>query len=236
MKTTTLTCLAALMPALAGFAPAAFAQGQTFSLPANCTAYMSVQTKSCSISHHFTCSDDPEGWQRRVDLDEAGITYAGAIDAETQWVESFHVLSNRSERLMPGANDPASFSDLINTGSDSYDFRTESPEIGVTRFVGQDSLTGEAITMNGLTLEETEYHIQAISDAGDILWESEGNEYINREHRLFLSGPGTTTVDGETYPTDDSPMEISLPGDPGFLATQPKFGCNVVSSSWSPDE
>ncbi|WP_373355575.1 hypothetical protein [Pseudoroseicyclus sp. CXY001] len=208
----------------------------TFSLPADCTGYMTVQTKSCSISHHFTCSNDPEGWQRRVDLDAEGITYAGAIDAETQWVESFHVLSGHSEALAPGANDPASFSELISTGRDSYDFETTSPEVGTTRFVGQDSLTGNAITVDGLALEETEYHIQAISPEGDILWESEGNEYINREHRLFLSGPGTTTVEGESYPTDDSPMQISFPGDPGFLSTEPKFGCNVVSSSWSPLE
>ncbi|NDV02901.1 hypothetical protein [Pseudoroseicyclus tamaricis] len=223
--------------ALALVAPAAplLAQ-QTFSLPADCTGYMTVQTRACSISHHFTCSSDPEGWQRRIDLDPQGITYAGAVDSETQWVESFHVLSGHSETLAPDPNDPASFTELTETGRDSYDFRTISPEQGETRFVGRDELTGETRTINGLLLEETDYRIQAISPEGEILWESEGNEYINRENRLFLSGPGTTTVDGETFPSDDSPVEISFPGDPGFLAVEPLFGCNVVSSSWSPDE
>jgi hypothetical protein len=74
---------------------------RTFQPPQGCTAFLTVQSAACTVSHHFTCEADPEGWQRRVDMDEEGIAYSGAIDAETQWVESYHFLSGHSEALAP---------------------------------------------------------------------------------------------------------------------------------------
>lgn len=216
--------------------PAAAAADDIFSLPQGCTAFMSVQMKNCSVSHHFTCDNDPTGWQRRVDLDESGITYAGAIDSETQWVESFHVLSNHSEKLEDSPADRASFTDLLANGVDSYDFNTLSPELGTTRYVGEDVLTGETVQIDGVTLERTEYNITAYAEDGSEIWRSDGREYILRDRRLFLSGLSTTTADGQSWESDDSPMEFAFPGDSGFLASKPLFGCGVVTSSWSPDE
>ncbi|MDP5360196.1 MAG: hypothetical protein NWR52_08700, partial [Paracoccaceae bacterium] len=62
----------------------------TFSLPAGCDAYLTVQSESCQVDHHFTCQADPADYQRRVSLDETGLTYVGEIDGETQWISSFH--------------------------------------------------------------------------------------------------------------------------------------------------
>ena len=204
---------------------------ETFSLPAGCEAWVTVQAKDCTVEHNFTCEGDPEGLKQRVTLDEEGMTYLGATDNESQWIRSFHPRSGHSEELEENPRDRASLTELIETGIDTYDFRTISPEIGVTRFVGQDSLTGNVVTIDGVTLEETQFNITAYSEDGTELWSAEGNEYISRDWRMFQAGPGTVTLPTETYEEDDSPVEYIFPGEPGFLSANPKHGCGLTLSS-----
>lgn len=202
---------------------------RTFAVPQGCEAHLTVQMAGCTVSHHFTCAADPEGWQRRVDMDEGGVSYFGAIDAETQWVESFHVLSGHSERLGDAA-DPASLTALIAEGRDAFDFETLSDEIGPTRYVGEDRLTGETVTIDGVTLDRTEYEIVASAPDGTEVWRAQGQEFISREFRMFLSGRSIITNAEETFETDNAPVEFVRPGEAGFLSASPKHGCGVVMS------
>lgn len=222
--------LLALLLLAAAPAPAQEADRRTFQPPAGCTAYLTVQGTSCTVSHHFTCEADPEGWQRRVDMDEGGITYFGAIDAQTQWMESFHVLAGTSERLEPAPADPASFDTLTATGLDTFDFRTLSDELGETRYAGQDRLTGETVEIDGVPLERTEFQVRVTDATGAEVWRTEGREFISRDWRMFLSGVSTVTTPEETYTLDNTPMEFVFPGEPGFLSVSPKYGCGAVMS------
>lgn len=221
-----------LMIALLCFAAPVMAQEgpAQFSLPAGCDAYLTVQTESCEVSHYFTCAADPADNQRRVTLDEEGMTFLGMTDRETQWIESFHVLSGHREALEADPVEPASLSDLIETGVDDYDFRTTSDEIGETRYVGQDTLTGRQITIDGVTLDETTYDITAYDSAGNELWHARGKEFINRNWRTFLSGSGTVTSPQGSFERSNRPMEFIFPGEPGFLSARPKHGCGVAIS------
>lgn len=203
----------------------------TFSLPAGCDAYVTVHGASCTVDHHFICANDPAGHQRRVSLDSQGMTYAGMIDDETQWVESFHALSGHSEQLAPDPSDPASLSELIETGVDTFDFRTLSEGVGTTRFVGSDTLTGRQVTIDDVTLDETAYQITAYDSLGNEIWQSAGNEFISRDWRMFLSGTGTTTNARGSFDKDNVPVEFIFPGEPGFLSARPKHGCGVAISS-----
>ena len=207
---------------------------QTFALPADCEAYVTVQSAACTVSHHFTCAGDPEGHQRRVDLDEGGMTYIGSIDAETQWIASFHTITGHSEELEPAPADRASLSELIETGVNTYDFITLSDQIGPTRYVGEDRLTGETVEIDGVTLDRTSYEIRALGPDGTEIWRAAGNEYISREWRMFLAGVGTITTPDGSFESDDSPVEFIFPGEPGFLSANPKHGCGVVMSSYAP--
>jgi hypothetical protein len=205
-----------------------------FSLPPGCTAYLTIQAASCTLSHHFTCEGDPEGWQRRVDVDEGGVSYFGAIDAETQWVESVHVLAGTTETLGPDPVDPASFSGLVATGVDTYDFTTVSNAGIVTRFVGQDRLTGRTVTIDGVTLDETDFAIRALAPDGTEMWRSVGQEYISRDFTMFLSGRSQITTPTDSWDTFDTPVEFVFPGDPGFLTGSPIHGCGAVLSKGAP--
>ena len=225
----TLACGSGLLTCLA--LPAA-AQTDTFSLPAGCEAFVTVQGKDCSVDHHFTCQGDPAGHKQRVSLDERGITYLGTTDDQTQWISSFHPLSGHSERLEDKPADPASFSELLRDGRDSYDFRTLSEEVGTTRYVGEDRLTGRVVTIDDVTLQETEFEITAYDADGTEMWHTEGNEYVSSDWRMFLAGTGVTTTPDETFERDGSPMEFIYPGEPGFLSANPKYGCGAVLSSF----
>lgn len=225
------TALVATLAILPLSAAAQEAGNRTFALPAGCTAFVTVQSAACSVSHHFTCEGDPEGWQRRVDMDESGVAYFGAIDSETQWVESFHMLSGHTERLAPDPVDPASFTALTSKGVDTYDFQTLSDEVGTTRYVGQDRLTGTTQTIDGVTLDQTEFAITAYGPDGTEMWRSQGHEFISRDWRMFLSGESTITAGGETWDTSDAPVEFIFPGEPGFLSISPRHGCGAVMSS-----
>jgi hypothetical protein len=206
----------------------------TFSLPAGCDAYLTVQNKDCSVDHHFICEGDPEGNKSRVSLSQMGMTYVGTVDDETQWINSLHVMSDRNEILGENPTDPASLTELIEIGIDTYDFTTISNGTEITRFVGQDSLTGQQFTIDGVTLDETQYNITAYDSAGEVIWKSEGNEFINRNWRFFLAGRSLITTPDDQFETDGSPVEFIYPGEPGFLSAHPKHGCGVEMSNALP--
>jgi hypothetical protein len=212
----------------------AAAQSPAFSLPAGCTAFVTVQKADCTLSHHFTCEGDPEGYQRRVELDETGLTFYGTINAETQWVQSYHARAGVTERLMDNATDPASFTALLADGVDTYDFRVMDDAGLMTHFIGEDRLTGETTVIDGVTLRNTEYRIRALDGAGTEIWRAAGNEYIHPDWRLFLSATSKVQNSTDSFESDDHPVEFAFPDEAGFLASKPKFGCNAVMSSYDP--
>ncbi len=204
---------------------------QEFSLPSGCEAYVTAQMRNCEVQHFFRCEGDAEGIQHRASFDETGMIYLNAINSEAEWVESFSPVSGVEESLVPGAADPASLTDLINDGVDSFDFKITSPQNGETRFVGFDMLTGQTVTIDGVTLDVTEYDITAYGEDGSMRWHGSGNEYISREWRRFLAGRSVyNTADGETLDTDEGPVEFAFPGETGFLTVNPKYGCGAILS------
>ncbi len=203
-----------------------------FSLPEGCAATVTMQKHSCVVTHLFTCAGDPEGHQRRVDLDDQGMTYLGVIDAETQWIESYSPRSGVTSFLIDGAKDPASLSTLIETGTDSFDFVTDAGPNGMTRYSGQDTLTGQSVTIDGVDLQQTTFEVRAYSLSGTLEFTIAGTEYINPDWRTFVSGRRIVTNPDDTFETDETPVEFAFPGEDGFLANRAKFDCGAVLSSY----
>ena len=213
----------------AGLGMPAAAQN-TFDLPAGCEAYASAQLRSCEVMHFFRCENDPSGHQQSATFDQTGMTFVSRIDTQTQWIESFSLRSGIQENLEETPIDPANFDELLETGIDTFDFKTQSPQVGATHFTGFDQLTGRSITIDGVELLETENNVTAYGNDGNILWQAQGNEYIHPTWRRFFPGTAAVTADGNTFDTDESPVEFDFPGDPGFLSVNPKFGCDAVMS------
>jgi len=230
-RTALLACVCGLTltvaaPALAG----------PFTPPEGCTTFMTVQSKQCRVSNHYTCTADRAGDQWRADFDQEGVFFLSRIDAEAQWVESIEIDPPSRQTLDANPADPASFSDLLATGNDSYIFGLSKDSGERTRVRGNDRLTGKQVVIDGITLQQTEFNFTETDTAGNILRRSRGNEYIHPEWRLFFSGPSQWDGGDGTYlPLDGSPVQFIFPGEPGFASTQPLFDCDAVMSFVPPE-
>ncbi len=210
-----------LRPALAG---------ETFTPPKGCSLFLTVQMHGCLVSNHYTCSADPKGDKWRVDFNQNGPFFVSKIDTETQWIETYDLAAGTHETLRPHAPNPASFSELLAKGIDSYDFSTATDQGKVTHVTGYDKLTGVKRVVNGVTLEQSEFDTTAKDDKGNQVWHSKGHEWISRNWRLFLAGAGTWEDETGKTPFDNSPVVMSQPGQKGFGSMTPEFDCNSVES------
>jgi hypothetical protein len=223
-----------LIPLLLLATPA-FAAG--FAAPEGCKATLTVQSRGCTVSHFYTCEKDTKGDQWRADYDFQGPFYLSRIDRETQWMESYELDSTGAnptikETLDTGATDPANFTELVETGLDSFDFRLSKDNGDHTHVTGFDKLTGETATIDGVTLLQTEYEYTQTDAKGTVLRHSKGHEYISKDWRTFFSGHSEWEgEDGTWTGMDGAPISFILPGEPGFDSTTPLFECNAEAAS-----
>lgn len=202
-----------------------------FTPPQGCTASLTVQSRSCVVEHLWTCSGDAAGMQWRAEMDQRGLVYVGQIDAEAQWVQSFFLISGEKETLISPASDPASFSALLAQGIDTYDFRLNT-EKGIHRVVGFDRLADRNVVIDGEPLHRTEYSIRKTDANGQLIYEAEGSEFVSEIHGRFFSGTGDVTGPDTGYSYDSRPVDFIYPGEPGFLADTPLYGCDALAASY----
>jgi hypothetical protein len=201
----------------------------TWDAPAGCEVFMTVQAKACRVSHYYTCSADAPGEQWRVDLDQEGPFFYSKVDSEAQWIESYDPIK---QVLNPGPADPASFSELLAEGMDTWDFSLTKADGTGSRASGYDRLTGRTVVIDGITLQETEVDFTEYDPTGNVLRRSRGNEYVSADWRIFFAGPGETDLgDGQWRPIDGSPVDFIFPGEEGFLATQPVHDCDALTAA-----
>jgi hypothetical protein len=206
------------IPALAG----------TWTVPEGCEAFMTVQSRACRVSHYYKCSADAPGDQWRTDLDQEGPFFHSRIDAEGQWVESYDPVR---QTLDPAPADPARFSELLESGVDTWDFGLSKDDGSGSRVAGFDRLTGNSVVIDGITLQETAVEFTEHDREGRVMRRGQGNEYLHPEWRLFFAGPGRTDLgDGAWLPIDGSPVDFIFPGEEGFLSTQPLFDCDALTA------
>jgi hypothetical protein len=208
-------------PALAG----------TWTPPQGCEAFLTVQSKACRVSHYYTCQGDAPGDQWRTDMDQMGEFFFSRIDREAQWLESYDPVR---QVLDPAPVDPASFSELLATGLDTWDFTLSKDDGSGSRATGYDRLTGQTVVIDGITLSQTEVEFTEYDRSGLVLRRSRGNEYLHPDWRLFFAGPGETEMeDGQWLAVDGSPVEFVFPGEEGFLAAQPRYDCDALTAGLS---
>ncbi|MEI2687890.1 MAG: hypothetical protein V9G14_17880 [Cypionkella sp.] len=213
-------------PALAG----------SFTPPEGCTTFLTVQSRGCYVANYYRCEADTPGDQWRADFDQQGPFYLSRIDSETQWVESYESNPTVRQTLDPDPADPASFTTLLQTGTDTFDFALTKDNGEHTTVKGYDKLTGKTMMIDGIMLEQTEFDYTETDAAGNVLRQSSGNEYIKRDWRNFFSGTSQwMQPDGTSLPLDGTPVQFILPGEKGFAATQPLFQCDAVMSSADPN-
>lgn len=221
----------AILPLILALA-ATPAPAKVFEPPAGCQVFLTVQAKQCRVSNHYRCAADAAGDQWRADFDQDGIFFMSRINSEAEWVESYDLNPTVKQTLDANPADPASFSELLSSGSDSFSFGLSDDTGERTRVNGFDRLTGKAVVIDGITLQETEFEFTETGPDGAVLRQSRGREYIHPDWRLFFAGPSEWNGgDGNFLPLDGSPVQFIFPGEPGFAATEPLFDCDAIMSS-----
>ncbi|SMX40756.1 hypothetical protein [Maliponia aquimaris] len=218
--------LAALLP----FACALPAAGQgSFAPPEGCESYLTVQAQNCVVTNHYVCpAIDPEH-QFRTDFGEAGPYFTSRIDNKAHWVSSGPPDDPEETRTVPPPGDPGDVDELIANGVDTFDFYQESPQEGRTRITGYDRIVGE-IEIDGEPLFRTEFEMTRTDESGRVIEHVTGKEYVSERHRRFFAGFAADVIDGrEAAGIDRSPVEFIYPGEPGFGATYPRYGCELIS-------
>ncbi len=225
MKRLVLPLLFLAAPAMAG----------TFTPPKGCTAHLTVQSRGCIVSQFYTCEADQPGEQWRADYDADGPFFLSKIDRDAQWLESYESAAGTKEVMDPNPKDPASFSELLAKGLDTFDFNLSKDSGEHTTVRGFDKLTGTSATIDGVTLKQTEYEYTQTDDKGTVLRHSKGHEYVSEEWRTFFSGHSEWEAeDGTWTPSDNAPVAFIKPGKPGFASTIPLFECDDQMSQAGP--
>ncbi len=205
------------------------ARAGNFMPPSGCELKITVQNRGCTVGQHYVCAADAPGDQHVVYFDKEGPSYHSKIDVETRWLESSDLTTGLTDTLLSTAADPASFSTLLRTGRDDFDFWTESSNGERLRHVGEDLLTGEKVEIDGVALELTRFQLKTFGADGQLLIESRGQQFINRDHGRFYGGvERSEDWSGEIRDDDDSPVTFAFPGDAGFGATDPVFDCEMM--------
>ncbi len=215
------------------FAPIASHAG-TFVPPKGCSAYLTVQMKSCEVSHYWTCGADPEGNHWIMSIDGEGPSFLQYLDREFRWLQSYPQGVDISRELITEESDANSMTELFETRRDDFDFRQSvkqsGKQIAVEHITGFDRLNGTRVTIDGEPLLVTEFEIYVQSDNGTAVVHTTGNQFVSERFRLFFQGRETETAGGETFHYDDTPVLFIEPGEAGFLADRPEFGCDDMMS------
>lgn len=199
----------------------------TFAPPTGCATKLTVQSRGCIVSQFYTCEADKPGEQWRADYDANGRFFLSRIDAEAQWLESYEFDPATKEVLDAGAKDPASLSDLLAKGLDTFDFSLTKSDGQKSTVKGFDKLTGQSAVIDGVTLKQTEFEYTQTDAKGTVMRHSRGHEYISEEWRSFFSGHSEfESEDGTWTPGDNAPVKFIAPGQPGFASTLPLFECD----------
>ena len=214
--------------ALLAAAPAA---AQTFDPPQGCTGTLTVQYRSCLVSHVWTCEGDAPGEQWLALFTQRGLFNVRKVDAEFQWLETYYANPPATERMLPDAPDPASLTVLFAEQTDTYDF-TISNDRGTPdeRVRGFDMLTGETVEIDGEPLLGTEFAYEVTLPDGTVDYAGAGRQYVSERHRLFFLGTSWEADTPEDV-TDTTPVDFIYPGEPGFFAQFPVHDCGVLSKA-----
>lgn len=214
---------------------AAPAMAANFSPPTGCTTYLTVQARSCMVSHFYTCEGDAKGEQWRADFGANGPTFLSKIDSEAQWLESYQLDPPTKETLNPNPRDPASFSELLASGLDTFDFTLTRSDGRKSTVKGFDRVTGKTVTIDGVPLLQTEYeYTMTDNETGEQIDHSRGFEFISEEWRTFLSGSiEFEQPDGSWFPWESAPVKFFRKGSTGFQSTLPLFDCEAEAASYS---
>lgn len=234
LASATALALAAALPVVSPALAADFAP------PEGCEVFLTVQSKQCSVSNLYRCDVAPKGSFWEAVFDGNGLASVTAYDQTYQWIDSRYVRDQAREVFTPPADDPININDLLSDGVDTFRFTLHRTAPGESRhitIVGADVLTDETVEIDGTSLSVVNTDIQILAEDGTVEYQARGQQYLNREMRLFFLGAeNVIEADGSVTPYDNSPVDFIHPGEPGFGENVPLYECDDMKASYEVTE
>ncbi len=228
-----LAVVSGLCAALPGIALPLHAE--TFSPPEGCQLTLTVQMRQCQVANHYTCAKDAPGDRWIAYADGSGVFFTSRIDNETRWMESISTETGEIDVLEDSAPDHASFSTLLATDRDDYDFYTLNNLGERRRYTGHDLLTGEQVVIDGTPLERASFDLSSYDATGAFVSRRYGSQYVSRELRIFFSDTESfENAYGDKVTTSQPPAAFARPGDKDFGAAEPVFDCDMLMTDAQP--
>jgi hypothetical protein len=201
-------------------------------LPDGCNAFLTVQSKSCLVSHFYNCHADVEGFKWGVDLDEQGEMYQVQTDAEAGWLYALDMPSGKSKYLdETGSINPASLTNLLQKDHDDLAFQMLSSSAKIIALRGENQFMGQTVIIYDRLLFQTQSMMTTRDSMGNFPWDTLATEYVSPKHRLFFVGSNVYHTNKGTKFFNFSRLEFLLPNEVGFLADVPKFECESIMST-----
>lgn len=210
------------------------AQAGQYTPPPGCTAFLTVQSKLCLVSHYWTCAGEPKGHRWVLTMGQDGPLSLAQVDRNYRWLNKQNYFGSNEYDVLGPETDPADFDLLLSKGRDDYAFTQNvyrnSIEVRRERVEGYDALPGTAVVIDGEPLEKTEFSYSIMPQANAPGYRVYGQQYLSKRFRIFLSGREYTESNGVEAFSDGSPVKFFEPGEPGFLSDTPIFGCDGLVS------
>lgn len=225
---------AALMLAVALATPAL---AKDFTPPDGCKTFLTVQSKGCAVSLLWRCDVAPEGEFSEASFGPDGLETLVNYDARYQWLDTIYIWDSSREELLPPATDPIDVDNMLATGIDTYEFvmrRSEPDGSYDIRVTGADQLTGQTLGVDGYTLDLVQTRLEIVNEDGVVEYRSEGTQFFSRTlGHFFLGTEDVEFEDGERARFDTTPVDIILPGEPGFGSTVPLYECIPADAAFT---
>lgn len=225
---------AALVLALALATPTL---AKDFTPPEGCNTFLSVQNKGCTVSLLWRCDVAPEGDFSEASFGPDGLETLVNYSAGYQWLDTIYIWDSSREEFLPPAADPIDVDDMLATGIDTYEFsmrRSEPDGSYDIRVTGADQLTGQTLGVDGYTLDLVQTRLEIVNENGVVEYRSEGTQFFSRTlGHFFLGTEDVEFENGERATFDSTPVDIILPGEPGFGSTVPLYECMPADAAFS---
>ena len=84
-------------------------------------------------------------------------------------------------------------------------------------------------------LEKTQFELTTYNSNGEVLIQRSGQQFISRANGRFYGGAEQfSDWTGQSGNSNDSPVDFSFPGQPGFGATEPQYDCDMMMAQAAP--
>lgn len=196
-------------------------------MPEDCEALFTVQTYGCSVSTIYRCDTDAGPQWLNVDLSDDNGMNAELQDSEgnlqAEWTEK-----NAGFGGYVANTDPVSLSTARTAGLDTLDqtilLRVPPlPEPLNLRMAGKVRRTDFRLAFDDVEFEQFPFTMSATIGAAVI--SVRGNYLIQQSTGAVFRSHVAIEAYGTYIQESADIVSVSAPGEPGFLAVEPLYGC-----------